>query len=164
MSNALPETICAAGPEGSLSRHAFLRLALGGAGAVYAAALGYPVYRYLASPVEKASQEAAITEVNLKDAGHLPRESVLMFKFGVKPSLLIHHADGSWTAMSAVCTHFGCTVQYQPREHRIYCACHGGTYDPRTGANVAGPPPKPLERYAVKFVGRDAVISRENAT
>ena len=51
--------------------------------------------------------------------------------------MLIHHQDGSWVALSAVCTHLGCTVQYEPQANRIHCACHGGVYDPRTGANVS---------------------------
>jgi cytochrome b6-f complex iron-sulfur subunit len=159
MSTPVSHTIEAADQD-TLSRNAFLRLALGGAGAVYAAALGYPVYRYLASPVEKAAQESAVTEVTLKDVKKLPFGSMLIFKFGAKPGLLIHHADGTWTALSAVCTHLGCTVQYQPDQHRVFCACHGGVYDPKTGGNVAGPPPKPLQRYEVKLVGEDAIVSR----
>ena len=56
--------------------------------------------------------------------------------------MLIHHEDGTWSAFSAVCTHLGCTVKYEPEQNRIYCECHGGTYDPYTGAAVAGPPPE----------------------
>jgi cytochrome b6-f complex iron-sulfur subunit len=159
MSTPVPSTFEAADP-GDLSRHAFLRIALGGAGAVYVAALGYPVYRYTASPVEKAAQESAVTEVTLKDTKKLLPGSVLMFKFGAKPGLLIHHADGSWTALSAVCTHLGCTVQYQPEQQRIFCACHGGVYNAKTGGNIAGPPPKPLQRYEVKLVGEDVLVAR----
>jgi cytochrome b6-f complex iron-sulfur subunit len=40
-------------------------------------------------------------------------------------------------------------VQYEPQANRIHCACHGGVYDARTGANVSGPPPKPLTRFKV---------------
>lgn len=159
MSNPISKTMEVA-DENLLSRNAFLRVALGGAGAVYAGALGYPVYRYLASPVEKAAQETAVTEVTLKDVKKLPVGSMLMFKFGAKPSLLIHHADGTWTALSAVCTHLGCTVQYQPEQNRVFCACHGGVYDPKTGGNVAGPPPKPLQRYEVKLLGEDVTVSK----
>lgn len=159
MSSSIPDTFQPAEAE-SFSRSAFLRIALGGAGAVYAAAIGYPVYRYLASPVEKAAEEGAITEVTLKGAAKLPQASVLMFKFAAKPSLLIHHSDGTWSALSAVCTHLGCTVQYQPEQQRIFCACHGGVYDPRTGNNIAGPPPKPLRRYESKVAGDDVIVSR----
>ena len=131
------------GDSGAGSRRGFL-VAAGAAGLCYVAALGYPVYRYLASPAEMAANEAAVTEVTLKDAEKLPAGSALMFKFGSSPAMLIHHKDNTWTALTAVCTHLGCTVQYEPDMNRIHCACHGGVYDPRTGANVSGPPPRPL--------------------
>ena len=63
--------------------------------------------------------------------------------------MLIHHEDGRWIALTAVCTHLGCTVQYEPQADRIHCACHGGVYNPYTGANVSGPPPKPLKLFKV---------------
>ncbi len=144
--------------DATLSRHVLLRLAVGGAGAVYLAAMGYPVYRYLASPVEKADAEAAVTAVTLKDAQRLPTASALIFKFGWQPAMLIHHPDGTWSAFSAVCTHLGCTVQYQPELHRIHCACHGGVYNDRTGANVSGPPPRPLRKYDVKLVADGGIV------
>ncbi len=143
-----------------VSRRSFVRVALGGAGICYAAAIGYPVYRYLASPVEKSAAEAAVTEVTLRDAQKLPNGSALMFKFGSKPTMLIHHPDGTWIALTAVCTHLGCTVQYQPEHNIIHCACHGGTYDPNTGANISGPPPKPLFRYKVAVSDTGVVVSR----
>jgi len=130
------------------SRRAFL-VAAGAAGLCYAGALAYPVYRYLASPEEMASSATAVTEVSLKDAQKLPAGSVLMFKFGTAPAMLIHHLDGTWASLSAVCTHLGCTVQYEPQADRIHCACHGGVYNAYTGANVSGPPPKPLKRFKV---------------
>jgi cytochrome b6-f complex iron-sulfur subunit len=146
--------------KGLFGRRAFVRVALGGVGLCYTAAIGYPVYRYLASPVEKASAMAAITEVTLKDAQKLAAGSAMMFKFGPRPSLLIHHADGSWVALDAVCTHLGCTVQYFPDKNRIRCACHGGEYDPQTGKNISGPPPRPLKQYKVAVAGADLLVSR----
>jgi cytochrome b6-f complex iron-sulfur subunit len=147
--------------EDAMSRKTFLQIAAGGAGLFYAAALGYPVYRYLSSPIEKASALAVITEVNLQDAAKLRPGTALMFRFGPRPSMLIHHADGTWTALEAVCTHLGCTVQYQPGKDQIFCACHGGTYNAHTGANIAGPPPKPLKTLVATINGDDVVITRE---
>ena len=141
------------------TRRAFL-VAAGAAGLCYTAALGYPIYRYLASPMEMASNATAITEVTLKDAQKLPTGSVLMFKFGTSPAMLIHHKDGKWVALTAVCTHLGCTVQYEPDANRIHCACHGGVYDPRTGANVSGPPPRPLKLFKVAVNDTGVDISR----
>ena len=105
-------------------------------------------------------RQAAITEVTLKDAQKLPAGSVLMFKFGTAPAMLIHHADNTWVALTAVCTHLGCTVQYEPQANRIHCACHGGVYDPRTGANVSGPPPKPLKLFKVAVSETGVEVSR----
>lgn len=141
------------------SRRGFLAAA-GAAGLCYVAALGYPVYRYLASPMEMASSAAAVTEVTLKDAHKLAAGSALMFKFGTAPAMLIHHLDGSWVALTAVCTHLGCTVQYEAEADRIHCACHGGVYDSRTGANVSGPPPKPLRKFKVAVNDTGVEVSR----
>ena len=141
------------------TRRAFMGIA-GAAGLAYTAALAYPVYRYLASPVETASSAAAITQVTLKDAQKLPLGSAMMFKFGSSPAMLIHHEDGRWISMTAVCTHLGCTVQYEPAADRIHCACHGGVYNPYTVANVSGPPPKPLKLYKVAVSDTGVDVSR----
>jgi cytochrome b6-f complex iron-sulfur subunit len=146
-------------PGDTATRRGFL-VAAGAAGMCYLGALGYPVYRYLASPAEMAASEAAVTEVTLKDAQKIPEGSALMFKFGPAPALLIHHSDGTWVALTAVCTHLGCTVQYEPQMHRIHCACHGGVYDSHTGANVSGPPPKPLKRFKVAVSDAGVQVSR----
>lgn len=146
-------------PGETNTRRAFLAAA-GAAGLAYTAALAYPIYRYLASPEEMALSATAVTEVTLKDAQKQPKSSVLMFKFGTSPAMLIHHEDGSWAAFSAVCTHLGCTVQYEPQANRIHCACHGGVYNPTTGANVSGPPPKPLTRFKVAVNEAGVEVSR----
>jgi cytochrome b6-f complex iron-sulfur subunit len=143
-----------------LARRAFVKLALGAVGACYAGAIGYPVYKYLTSPAEMAAAQGAVSEVSLKDADQLPQGSALMFKFGPKPAILIHHTDGEWVALDAVCTHLGCTVQYDQSRNLITCACHGGEYDSRTGRNVGGPPPHPLKPYKVKVGAGLVLVSR----
>ncbi len=161
MSDTNQDNKISRGTDGLFSRQGFIRTALGGAGLVYAGVIGYPVYRYLMSPVEKAEREGAVTEVTLKDAQKLAPGSALMFKFASKPSMLIHHDDGTWTALTAVCTHLGCTVHYEAENKCIRCACHGGVYDPKTGGNVSGPPPKPLKQYAVTVTDVAVVVSRK---
>lgn len=146
--------------RGMVTRREFLRMVLAGAGAFYAAAIGYPVFRFLASPAEQAKGLAAVKEVVLKDAHTLAAGSVLMFRFGSRPAMLIHHRDGSWVALDAVCTHLGCTVQYQPGRNVIHCNCHGGEYDARTGRNISGPPPRPLQPYVVKIMDDGVRVSR----
>lgn len=144
-----------------MSRRGFVRVAVWGVTLAYAGAIGYPIYRYLNSPVEKSVAMAAVKEVNLDKADTLEKGTVLMFKFGVRPAMLIHHEDDSWIALDAVCSHMGCTVKFDPAQNKIVCACHGGVYDPKTGGNVSGPPPRPLNKYFVK-VGKGTVTVSRN--
>jgi thiosulfate dehydrogenase [quinone] large subunit len=68
------------------------------------------------------------------------------------PDIVIREAGGGLKAFSAVCTHAGCTVTYQGGQ--IICPCHGGTYDPRTGAVTGGPPPQGLaQRTVIEHAG-----------
>jgi cytochrome b6-f complex iron-sulfur subunit len=151
---------CETDPDDTFGRRLFVKAALTGAGACYAAAIGYPVFRYLASPGEKAMAASAVTEISLSKADELPLGSVMMFKFGSGPAMLIHHKDDSWVALDAVCTHLGCTTTYLPDRDVIHCNCHGGEYNAYTGANISGPPPKPLKKYVVKVVAGSVLVSR----
>ncbi len=147
------------GDEG-ITRRGFVKVAVVGMCAGYAAAIGYPVFRYLNSPVEKAEASSAVNEVTLKDVDKLPKNSALMFKFGTHPAVLIRHEDDTWVALDAVCTHLGCTVAFDPASKQIVCACHGGVYDAKTGGNVSGPPPKPLTVFKVAVKGGEAKVTR----
>jgi cytochrome b6-f complex iron-sulfur subunit len=75
--------------------------------------------------------------------------------------LFIVRAGSTFRAVSAVCTHLGCTVRAEalsasreppagggtPRpEYRFVCPCHGSMYD-GDGINVSGPAPGPLAWY-----------------
>jgi cytochrome b6-f complex iron-sulfur subunit len=141
------------------SRRGFVKVAVGGAGLAYAGAIGFPIYKYLSTPVEKSAELAAVKEVVLPNADKMPKGTAIIFKFGVRPSLLIHHLDDTWVAMSAVCTHMGCTVAYNAAASQIECHCHGGKYDPHTGDNISGPPPRPLKKFDV-VIGNGSVTVR----
>jgi cytochrome b6-f complex iron-sulfur subunit len=62
-------------------------------------------------------------------------------------------------ALSAVCTHLTCTVRFDSETGTLFCPCHNGRFD--LGGNVlSGPPPRPLETYAVAVSGADVIVSR----
>jgi Rieske Fe-S protein len=56
--------------------------------------------------------------------------------------------EGRLQALSAKCTHEGCTVTYRQQEQIVWCACHNGRFDTE-GLNISGPPPRPLKAYKV---------------
>ena len=116
----------------------------------------YPIARYLVPP---KIPEAATRRVVAARANELAPGTFKTFGFGSQPGLLLRTVDGEYRALSAVCTHLGCTVQYWNDERSIWCACHNGRYD-LDGRNVSGPPPRPLERYVVHVEGDDVIVER----
>ncbi len=116
----------------------------------------YPVIRFM-FPTEVA--ESTSRSVIAANANELKRNTGKIFKFGSKPALLVHTADGEWKAFFATCTHLNCTVQYRDDLRQIWCACHNGTYDLQ-GRNVSGPPPRPLEALNVSVQGEEVVVTR----
>ena len=115
----------------------------------------YPVLRYLIPPptAELESDLALAGKV-----GDLKPGTGKIFRFGSRPALLVLSPDGQYHALSAVCTHLGCTVQYRNDLHDVWCACHNGLYD-LNGRNISGPPPRPLETYEVIVKG-DEIYAR----
>ncbi len=146
--------------DAPLTRRVFFKSGVGIVSACYAGAIGYPVYRYLATPAQRAAELAKVTEVTIEAKNIPPVGAAYMFHFGVRPTLLIHIDDATLVCFDAVCTHLGCTVKFEPDQQRIHCACHGGTYDMRTGKNIAGPPPKPLKEYRVEMINGQLKVSR----
>jgi Rieske Fe-S protein len=125
-----------------------------------AAAIAYPVGRYLVPP---ASGEPETASVVAAKAGELKPNSGKVFKFGSKPGIVIRTSEGELAAFNAVCTHLDCTVQFKTDTSQLWCACHNGTYD-LSGNVVSGPPPRGLEKFAVNVRGEGAdaeiVVSR----
>lgn len=56
--------------------------------------------------------------------------------------------NGNVMALYWKCTHLGCTVPWAPAEDKFHCPCHGSIYE-RTGQNIAGPAPRPLDYMQV---------------
>jgi Rieske Fe-S protein len=148
----------AEGPE--FDRRRFLDVLLTVGFVSTAAAIAYPVGRYLVPP---ASGEPATESVVAARLKALRPNSAAIFKFGSKPGIVVRTADGDVRAFSAVCSHLDCTVQFKSDTSQLWCACHNGTYD--LGGNVvSGPPPRGLETFVVNLRGEgddaEIVVSR----
>jgi Rieske Fe-S protein len=135
----------------------FLRTSLG---AFLASAL-YPVSRYLLPPKVAESTAASVT-LDVVPASVRPNSGQI-FRFGSRPGILVRTPAGELKAFSAVCTHLQCTVQYREDLQHIWCACHNGHFDPVTGKNIGGPPPRPLDAYTANVRGDQIVVSRTPA-
>lgn len=143
--------------EPQVTRRKLIGILLGGGLLASIASFFYPIVRYLVPPpvVELGGDE--VVAAKLAD---LKSNTGKIFRFGSRPGLLIMNTDGTYRALSATCTHLGCTVQYRPDLREVWCACHNGLYD-LNGRNISGPPPRPLEVFDVHLRGDDIVVSRK---
>ena len=117
----------------------------------------YPVLRYLIPP---RVPDLGGDEVVASRVGDLRPNGSKIFRFGTRPALLLMTAEGEYRALSAVCSHLSCTVQYRNDLHQIWCACHNGLYD-LNGRNISGPPPRPLDAFQVHLRGDEIVVTRK---
>ena len=76
---------------------------------------------------------------------------------GGKPVLVIR-TDKGFIAFSAVCTHLGCLVEFDPAKRVIICPCHAASFD-LEGRVAGGPPPRPLAAYNVAEVEGTVYVS-----
>ncbi len=140
-------------PEG---RRNLIRWILGGGLAASVVSFLYPALKFMNPP---EVPEAVVNETSVGKVGEFKANAGKIVKFGSRPVLLIRVGESEWRAFSATCTHLNCTVQYQETRHQIWCACHNGFYD-LNGRVVSGPPPRPLDEYAVHIRGEEVVVSR----
>lgn len=93
-------------------------------------------------------------------------------KFLPDERLFVFREGNTFHAVSAVCTHLGCTVHAEPLPnpqtveedgasvkltHRFLCPCHGSRYR-GDGANVSGPAPKPLAWFRLSLAPDDGQL------
>ena len=120
-------------------------------------AIFYPASRYLLPPAAGESTSGTVT-LPFTPAD-IPTNGAEIFQFGSRAGILIRTPAGEFRAFSAKCTHLGCIVQYRSDIGHIWCACHNGHFD-LNGQNVSGPPPAPLEAYAVNVRGDQIVVTK----
>lgn len=61
--------------------------------------------------------------------------------------IVVRESATSAAAVSAICTHQGCTVNFSASSQHLVCPCHGATFT-LSGSVVSGPTSIPLKSYA----------------
>ncbi len=102
---------------------------------------------YVSNPVAQTGERLLANASNI-GAG----QSLALSDPTYGPMLLIHLMNGQFVAYSAICTHAGCQVQFDPSAQDIACPCHGAVFDPSNNARVlAGPAPYPLQKILTRY-------------
>jgi len=139
-----------------VSRRELLRLAVLASGALFAgtavlAALGWLDNRRRGAPRP------------IVPASQVPEGTAYYFNYpeAEDQAVLLHLPGGELVAFSQKCTHLSCAVYYQPERQRLYCPCHEGVFDARTGEPTAGPPQRRLPQITLRRDGEMLVALEE---
>jgi len=134
------------------NRREFLQKVLAILGLTTLASFVYPLTKYFSPPAEESA--AKLLVLSRKDIAVGDAQEVV---FNNTPCVVINRPDKGFVALSRVCTHLGCLVEYQKDKKRLLCPCHAGTYD-LAGSVTSGPPPKPLLQFPLKVEGDSIII------
>jgi len=140
--------------------------------AAIGAALGLPalVYLFLPPKVRKADEWIEIGDIS-KLAPNSPVEMAfrrnridgwkVMSEKG--SAWVVKHADGSVVAFGPQCTHLGCAYHWDEGKNDFVCPCHTSLFS-IDGKVLAGPAPRPLERYDTKIQGNKLLLGQLRQT
>jgi cytochrome b6-f complex iron-sulfur subunit len=76
--------------------------------------------------------------------------------------ILVLKTEKGVVAFSRRCTDLGCLVSWSKDRQQFLCPCHQGVYD-KTGLNIAGPPPRPLDRFQIVRKGEQLYVNIKTA-
>ena len=73
---------------------------------------------------------------------------------------IVREATGFFV-LSTTCTHLGCTPNWLSSDEKFKCPCHGSGFV-KTGINIEGPAPRPLERYKITMAEDGQILIDKN--
>ncbi len=112
------------------------------------AVLGLGVLAALPYFYRTGAGDIKTTFVKTIDEDDLPRLGVKTVEFsfrGFTHKAFIVRKNRELFVLSPICSHLGCSVNWNYLNNEFDCPCHGGRYD-MAGNVIGGPPPKPLTR------------------
>jgi Rieske Fe-S protein len=133
------------------TRRGFLRTCAAAVGVAWAGTCAHKVL----FPTEQATTASPV-EIPLSE---LPVGGTQQIKYGAIPVFVRRTQEGV-TALSLICTHLGCTVQWQPDKQQFHCPCHDGQFD-WDGEVISGPPQLPLEQLTTRILADKVRIGEE---
>jgi len=157
------ERASAQGP--SAGRRAFLKWSTGVSAFGAAVLAGIPVVRAFVSPAFKRPTPETWIKLGDVETFDLDIPTKVDFVETVTDawvesralrSVWVYTEDGEkFTVYSGRCTHLGCGFGFDKAKQEFRCPCHEGVFDLKTGAVLAGPPPRALDRLETKIENAD---------
>ena len=115
------------------------------------------IVAYLWTPSEVRSSLGP-RRIKVGPAAEIAPGAAKMVLVDDEPVWIVNLPSG-FVALSALCTHKGCIIQWKEKRRLFSCPCHNGLFDER-GNVVHGLPLRPLSRFRVGVVQSDLYVSR----
>ena len=146
--------------KGSLNRRKFVLAA--GNGAIAIAALGS-----IGVTLDFLAPKVLLELPKRFVIGMLPTMQPNSVTFDAEHRLIVFRdKQGYFYALSAVCTHLGCIVEWKETgipghpEGVIACPCHGSIFN-KTGDVIRGPAPRSLDRFKLYLEDNKVIVDME---
>jgi menaquinol-cytochrome c reductase iron-sulfur subunit len=151
----------------STTRRGFYSAIIYGLGTVMGVVLGLPALAYLLIPPKskKGSDWVDAANLNTLDVGK--PEEVVYHRKRVDGWRVVNEKATAWVvkldptnvvAYSPSCTHLGCAYHWDDETKHFICPCHTSAFS-IDGKVLAGPAPRPLDRYATRVDNGKLLIS-----
>jgi cytochrome b6-f complex iron-sulfur subunit len=137
-----------------IGRRRFLSQAVMGFGLLFG--MGTLAMRFFQFLVPSPSRNR-VQAVLIGSDAQLPVGEVRTMDLGGHKIMVLRTGEGV-VAFSRRCTDLGCLVSWNKEREQFVCPCHLGVFD-KTGRNIAGPPPRPLDRYEVIARGEQLYVN-----
>ena len=141
-----------------LGRRRFLSQAVMGFGLVFGMGLlGLRFLQFLVPHRTRRQAEAVL----IGTESRIPMGEAVPMDLGGQKILVLKTEEGV-AAFSRRCTDLGCLVSWNRERQQFICPCHQGTFD-KTGKNISGPPPRPLDRLDLVKRGEQLYVSIQSS-
>jgi menaquinol-cytochrome c reductase iron-sulfur subunit len=146
-------------PKKHLSRREFTLAVTTVVGGAMGLAVGLPAIGYLIGPALKTSESEGWIPLGKVD--QVPVGTPTLFNFSrtkvngwertvsTYGVFVLITEDNQVSALSNICTHLACRVNWQEENQEFVCPCHSAKFD-KDGNVLDGPPPRPMDTYPVK--------------
>lgn len=146
--------------KNSIDRRNFLSVVTFAIGGLISAAMGIPAIAFIIGPALKRVQKNNWIRLGSTAKVELGVPTLFKAKITTQTGWVVDEKEISvyvltdngrdFAAMSNICTHLGCRVRWIADREQFFCPCHNAVFD-KEGNVVAGPPPRPLDRYEIKI-------------
>ncbi|MEO6922257.1 MAG: ubiquinol-cytochrome c reductase iron-sulfur subunit [Bryocella sp.] len=143
-----------------IGRRSYILALFAVTGTVVGALLAVPLFRFATFPLRKDESDAGWTDVGpaadfasltapVAKTITLERRDAWQTSTSQTAVYVLPPKDGVLSILSPVCTHLGCSVQWQDAKNEFLCPCHAGVFS-AGGKCLGGPPPRSMDSLESK--------------